>query len=241
MKPIVELSNVQVRYRLEQSAGRSFKTSLLKSSLNSNNSRIVLDNLSLKASSGDVVGVLGRNGSGKSTLIKTIAGMAFPTQGFVKTYGLLTAIIELGAGLNLEFSCKENIKLHAAIYGVPKENLDQMVQEVCYWAGLQEYIESPLRTLSSGMIARFSFSLVTHVKPDILLLDEVLSVGDEEFQQKSLERTLQLMSGGTITFIVSHNLDTIRKFATRAIWLEKGKVRDAGDANLLCDRYQESF
>lgn len=237
----VQITDLTVAYRNYESASRSIKMSLLKRISNSNNHKLALLNVNLAAYEGDVIGVLGRNGSGKSTLVKAISGMVTPLSGRVVTNGVITSIIELGAGLNNELTCRENVKLHSAIYGLPRNEVDARSERICEWAGLSGLIDTPIKTFSSGMLARFSFALVTDIQPKILILDEVLSVGDIDFQEKSLQRTLQLMGSGTTVFLVSHNLNTIREFANRAIWMDAGTVRFEGTPDETCQRYQESF
>ena len=237
----VQITDLTVAYRNYESASRSIKMSLLKRASSSDNHKIALQNLSLTAFEGDVIGVLGRNGSGKSTLVKAISGMVTPLHGRIITDGLITSIIELGAGLNNELTCRENVKLHSAIYGLPRSDVDSRSERICEWAGLMGLIDTPIKTFSSGMLARFSFALVTDIQPKILILDEVLSVGDIDFQEKSLQRTLELMGSGTTVFLVSHNLDTIREFANRAIWLDSGMLRFEGTPDDTCREYQKSF
>jgi ABC-type polysaccharide/polyol phosphate transport system ATPase subunit len=147
-------------------------------------------------------------------------------------------MIELGAGLNQDMTPRENVALHSAIYSYDLSDIDRRALDVCSWAGLSEHIDKPLRTFSSGMNARFAFSLNTDMKPDILILDEILSVGDFEFQAKSLERTKELMKGGTSVILVSHDMGSIKKFSSRVLWLDSGKVVDLADAEKIVSKYE---
>jgi ABC-type polysaccharide/polyol phosphate transport system ATPase subunit len=237
----VFIDNLSVLYRKYDSASRSIKTNLLKRVQETTASNFALKNFSLNVGPGEIVGIVGRNGSGKSTLVKAISGMVVPYEGRVITNGLITSIIELGAGLNHELTPEENVELVDAIFGLSKKESQNRTNRICDWAGISEYMNQPIKTLSSGMLARFSFSLVTDIKPDILILDEILSVGDIDFQEKSLKRTLELISGGTTVFLVSHSLETIREFSTKVIWIDAGIKLFEGDPELGLSRYRDSF
>lgn len=237
-KPNIEVRNLTIRYRQYESASRSIKINLLTNSHSNKTIKAALEEVNLDVYPGEVIGVIGRNGSGKSTLAKAIVGSVRPFGGWVKTNGVLTAMIELGAGLNQDMTPRENVALHSAIYSYDLKDVNNRAENVCSWAGLTEYIDKPLRTFSSGMNARFAFSLNTDMKPDILILDEILSVGDFEFQSKSLERTLELMNGGTSVILVSHDMNSIRKFSTRVVWLDSGKVKGSGEPEEIVSMYE---
>ena len=232
----VELNNVSIAYRHFESASRSLKFDLLRSSWGKNQSKKALSEIDLVLEEGQVLGIIGRNGAGKSTLAKAILGSIVPTSGWVRTEGVLTAMIELGSGLNMDLSAYDNVRLHSALYGVP-EDVDVRCERVCEWAGLQDNINDPLRTFSSGMMARFAFSLNTDLKPDILIIDEILSVGDIIFQEKSFERTKRLMSDGCTVLLISHDLTLIRSVSTKVLWLEQGKILALGEPGAVCDSY----
>jgi ABC-type polysaccharide/polyol phosphate transport system ATPase subunit len=237
----IDVKNLTIAYRNLDSASKSFKMSLLRSINNERSMKIALAGVNFSVGPGEVLGILGRNGSGKSTLAKAITGIVKPYKGQVITRGLVTSIIELGAGLNQELTCRENILLHSAIYRTERKSLNDKIERICNWAGLEKEVDTPLKAFSSGMMARFSFSLLTDIKPDILILDEILSVGDIDFQAKSLSRTRELMDSGTSVLLISHNLNTIREFATRAIMLENGRIKSKGDVDLVCKIYEESY
>ena len=232
----VELNNVSVAYRHFESASRSLKFDLLKSSWGKNQSKKALSEIDLVLEEGQVLGIIGRNGAGKSTLAKAILGSIVPTIGWVRTEGVLTAMIELGSGLNMDLSAFDNVRLHSALYGIT-EDADVRCERVCEWAGLKDNVDDPLRTFSSGMMARFAFSLNTDLKPDILIIDEILSVGDIIFQEKSFERTRRLMSDGCTVLLISHDLSLIRSVSTKVLWLEQGKIIALGEPDAVCDSY----
>lgn len=236
--PTIEVSNLTVRYRQYESASRSIKINLLTNKHGSKKTRAALENISFSVFPGEVIGIIGRNGAGKSTLAKAIVGSVRPAGGWVRTDGVLTAMIELGAGLNQDMTPRENVALHSAIYSYDLSDVDRRAIDVCSWAGLSDYIDKPLRTFSSGMNARFAFSLNTDMKPDILILDEILSVGDFEFQAKSLERTKELMDGGTSVILVSHDMNSIRKFSSKVLWLDAGRIAGFAGAEEIVSHYE---
>ncbi len=197
-----------------------------------------LDGITLDVKRGDVFGILGTNGSGKSTLLKIIAGVLEPTKGSCTINGNIAPLIELGAGFDMELTARENIFLNGAILGYPKDFLHDKAPEIIAYSELDRFIDRPLKTYSSGMLARLAFSIATVVQPDILIVDEILAVGDERFQRKSRARMLELMSGGATVLFVSHNLSQIRELCDRVIWLEHGRIRAQGDAKALCDAYE---
>jgi ABC-type polysaccharide/polyol phosphate transport system ATPase subunit len=236
--PVIEINNLTVRYRQYESASRSIKLNLLTNKHGSRKTRAALEDISFDVYPGEVIGIIGRNGAGKSTLAKAIVGSVRPAAGWVRTRGLLTAMIELGAGLNQDMTPRENVALHSAIYSYDLSDVDRRAVDICSWAGLSDYIDKPLRIFSSGMNARFAFSLNTDMNPDILILDEILSVGDFEFQAKSLERTKELMNGGTSVILVSHDMGSIKKFSSRVLWLDAGKIAGLAGADEIISKYE---
>ena len=200
-----------------------------------------LDGVSFEVEKGDVVGIIGHNGAGKSTLLKVISGIMKPTKGSVEVYGGIVPMLELGSGFDFELSGRENIYLNGAILGYSKKFLDGRYGEIVEFSQLGQFIEAPLRTYSSGMLARLAFSVACVVEPDILIVDEILSVGDADFQEKSRARMMELMTGGTTVFFVSHSLQQIREMCSRAVWLEHGRVQAFGEAADVCDRYERSL
>lgn len=196
-----------------------------------------LRDVSFQVSRGEVLGLIGRNGAGKSTILKVISGIYKPTQGKAETQGRIVPMLELGCGFDLELTGRENILLNGAILGYSQDFLQSRLQEIIDYSELGEFIEMPIKTYSSGMLARLAFSVATVVKPDVLIVDEILSVGDERFQRKSHARMLELMSGGTTVLFVSHSLPQIRDMCDRVVWLDHGTVRAIGPADEVCDQY----
>ncbi len=197
-----------------------------------------LDKVSFTADRGDVVGIIGHNGAGKSTLLKVISGIMKPTHGSIEVHGSIVPMLELGSGFDLELSGRENIYLNGAVLGYSKQFLSSRFEEIVEFSELGDFIEAPLRTYSSGMLARLAFSVACIVEPEILIVDEILSVGDADFQEKSRARMMELMTGGTTVFFVSHSLKQIREMCSRVIWLEHGQVQAAGRTEDVCSMYE---
>lgn len=198
-----------------------------------------LKDVSFKVEKGDRVGVMGFNGAGKSTLLKTIAGVLKPTMGSVKVAGTIAPMLELGAGFDPNYSGAENIYLYGATMGFSRKFIDEKYDEIVEFSELKEFINAPLKSYSSGMKSRLGFAIATAVKPDVLILDEVLSVGDAAFKEKSEQRILDMMADGVTVLYVSHSTDRIRKLCNKAIILTKGQVVAHGDVNEICDMYTE--
>ena len=198
-----------------------------------------LKDVSFKVEKGDRVGVMGFNGAGKSTLLKTIAGVLKPTMGNVKVSGTIAPMLELGAGFDPNYSGAENIYLYGATMGFSRKFIDEKYDEIVEFSELKEFINAPLKSYSSGMKSRLGFAIATAVKPDVLILDEVLSVGDAAFKEKSEQRILDMMDDGVTVLYVSHSTDRIRKLCNKAIILTKGQVVAHGDVNEICDMYTE--
>lgn len=197
-----------------------------------------LKHVSFEVEKGEVVGIIGRNGAGKSTLLKIIAGILKPTAGNVVVQGNIVPMLELGSGFDTDLSGRENIFLNGAILGYSKEFLEKKYDEIVEFSELGKFIDMPIRNYSSGMLMRLAFSIATVVNPEILIVDEILAVGDESFQAKSHTRMMELMGGGTTVLFVSHSLPQIREMCGRAIWLDGGTVKMIGKADEVCDAYQ---
>ena len=203
------------------------------------NKLTVLDDITFTVEKGEVIGIIGRNGAGKSTLLKIISGVLQPTSGQVETFGNIVPMLELGAGFDAELSGKENIYLNGAILGYSEQFLNEKVDEIVEFSELGNFIEMPIRNYSSGMMARLAFSIATVVNPEILIVDEILSVGDVGFQNKSRARMMELMGGGTTVLFVSHSLNQIREMCSRVVWLENHKIYLMGETQSVCDAYQK--
>lgn len=196
-----------------------------------------LKNISFEVKKGEVVGIIGRNGAGKSTLLKIISGILKPTTGSVSVQGNIVPMLELGSGFDTDLSGRENIFLNGAILGYSREFLMEKYDEIVEFSELGHFIDMPIRNYSSGMMMRLAFSIATVVNPEILIVDEILAVGDESFQAKSRGRMIELMGGGTTVLFVSHSLPQIREMCGRVIWLEHGSIKMFGPALEVCDAY----
>lgn len=239
---VVKVENVSMLFNLGIEPGFSIKqyfVELFKKTKREkpNNDFWALKNVSFDVYEGDVVGLLGSNGAGKSTILKVVSGVLKPTEGRVVTVGNICPMIELGAGFDMELSASENVYLNASILGYSKEFVKEKFDEIVEFSELGEFMEVPVRNFSSGMIARLAFSIATIVEPEILIVDEILSVGDMSFQQKSEEKMLSLIQGGTTVLYVSHSADSVRRICNKAIWIEKGKIVMSGGTNEVCNAY----
>ncbi|MCI8891444.1 MAG: ABC transporter ATP-binding protein [Eubacterium sp.] len=198
-----------------------------------------LQQVSFELRKGEVLGIIGKNGAGKSTLLKVISGIMKPTRGSVDVYGNVVPMLELGSGFDNDLSGRENVFLNGAILGYPQQFLQEKYDEIAAFSELGDFMEVPLRNYSSGMVMRLAFSIATVVNPEILIVDEILSVGDAQFQEKSRKRMMELMSGGTTVLFVSHTMAQIRKMCSKALWLEQGQVVGYGKTKEVCDQYEE--
>lgn len=196
-----------------------------------------LEHITFSVKQGETLGLIGRNGAGKSTILKIISGILKPTSGDVACCGNIVPMLELGSGFDFDLTGRENIFLNGAILGYSEKFLQEKFNEIVAFSELGEFIEIPIRNYSSGMLARLAFSVATVVNPEILIVDEILSVGDASFQEKSRKRMMELMGGGTTVLFVSHSLDQIRQMCNRVIWLEQGRIKMLGEAREVCDAY----
>lgn len=196
-----------------------------------------LTDVSFSIEKGEVIGIIGHNGAGKSTLLKIISGILKPTEGSIEVHGNIVPMLELGSGFDYDLTGRENIFLNGAILGYSEEFLKEKYDEIVAFSELGKFIEIPIRNYSSGMLMRLAFSVATVVNPDILIVDEILAVGDANFQAKSKARMMELMGGGTTVLFVSHSIEQIREMCDRVIWLDHGHVKMIGETNEVCDRY----
>ncbi len=197
-----------------------------------------LKDINFEVEKGDRLGILGLNGAGKSTLLKVIAGVYKPTTGTVERNGLIAPLIELGAGFDPQYTGAENIYLYGAVLGFSKKFIDEKYDEIVEFSGLKKFIDVPLKNYSSGMRSRLGFSIATAVEPDILILDEVLSVGDARFKKKSEAKVMQLFDKGATVLFVSHNINQVKRICNKAILLQEGKIIASGDVNDVCEVYE---
>jgi len=196
-----------------------------------------LKNISFEVARGEVMGVLGLNGSGKSTLLKLIAGVFKPTTGQIICHGLVAPLLELGAGFDYEFSARENVYMNGAMFGYSPAHMKAQYEEIMDFADLWEFEDVPLKNFSSGMSARLGFAIATKIEPEILIIDEILGVGDYQFAQKCEQRIKELISGGTTVLLVSHSIDTIKSMCDRAVLLSKGTMVAIGGVDEVCQIY----
>ena len=238
-KTMIEVSDVTMRFRLNNDkilSLKEFVTTALRGKLQYNDFT-ALEHVSFEVKKGETLGLIGRNGAGKSTMLKVISGILKPTEGSVVCRGNVVPMLELGSGFDFDLTGRENIFLNGAILGYSKEFLHEKYDEIVEFSELGQFIEVPIRNYSSGMLARLAFSIATVVIPEILIVDEILSVGDAAFQEKSKKRMLELMGGGTTVLFVSHSLEQIREMCNRVVWLEHGNVKMVGAAAEVCDVY----
>ncbi len=233
------LSGVSVRYRLPNEKVATLKEYMIRLIQGKvrYNSFMALNDVSLVVKKGETFGILGRNGAGKSTLLKVISRVLMPTQGRVWINGMVSPLLELGAGFHPELTGMENIHLNATLLGHSRKEIKQKIPEILDFAEIGGFIEAPLRTYSSGMVARLGFSVATAWLPDILILDEVLSVGDAAFAQKCTERMRSFRESGATVLLVSHSVDTVRSLCQRALLLEHGNVLEIGPASEVSEKY----
>lgn len=219
------------------------KASTLKEKLlflfsrNKKEKREVLKGINLKIKKGEVVALIGTNGSGKSTLLKLMTKIIYPNKGEIITNGKLTSLLELGAGFHQDFSGRENIYFNASIFGLTKQEIDNRLEEIIEFSELKDFIDNPVRTYSSGMFMRLAFSVAINVDADILLIDEILSVGDEHFQNKCFEKMKELKAQGKTMVFVTHNMKAVKELCDRAVWLYKGEIKMDGGTNEVVDEY----
>ena len=198
-----------------------------------------LKDVSFEVKKGEVFGLIGLNGAGKSTLLKIVAGVLKPTGGSVFVDGSIAPLIELGAGFDADLTARENIYLNGAVLGYDKAYMEKRYQEIIEFSELENFVDVPIKNFSSGMYARLGFAIATLVKPEVLIVDDILGVGDCRFQEKCQARIREMMSGGTTVLMVSHSNDMIKSFCNRVAWLENGCVKEIGPADEVCDRYAQ--
>ena len=244
---MIEVQNVSMRFNLGIEKNNSLKQMAVdlfnktaREKKKKNNEFWALQDVSFKVEKGEVLGFVGSNGAGKSTLLKIVAGVMKPTKGKVLVGGNICPMIELGAGFDLDLNARENIYLNGAVMGYSKSFLDSKFQEIVDFSELQDFLDVPVRNFSSGMVARLAFSVATIVDPEILIVDEILSVGDLNFQNKSENKMRSLISGGTTVLYVSHSIKSIESLCDRVVWLEHGKVIMVGKTDDVCKAYYES-
>lgn len=239
---MIKTENITVCYRMPRDKIKSIKeylVALVKRKLQYDEF-LALDDVSFHIQKGEVVGIVGNNGAGKSTLLKVISGILKPTNGSVELNGNVVPMLELGSGFDFDLTGRENIFLNGSILGYSEKFLKSKYDEIVAFSELADFIDIPVRNYSSGMIMRLAFSIASMVNPDILIVDEILAVGDAAFQEKSYARMMEMMSHGTTVLLVSHSIDQVRRLCDRVIWLDHGKIVAEGDTAEICDRYVQA-
>ena len=241
--PLVEVNDVSMRFNLAQEKTETLKeytVKLLKGKLMFNEF-YALKNVSFSVSRGEAVALIGRNGSGKSTMLKVIAGVMYPSQGSCTVRGSIAPMIELGAGFDMDLTARENIYLNGAVLGFDRDYMNEHFESIIEFSELRDFIDVPVKNFSSGMIARLGFSIATEVKADLLVVDEVLAVGDFMFQQKCMKRLEGMLADGSTLLFVSHASDTVRSLCSRAVWLDHGVKRADGPSDEVCTAYEQAM
>ncbi len=233
----IKVEHVYKIFEVYMDKANSLKEKLLFWNRNKKEKREVLQDINLEIKKGEAVALIGVNGSGKSTLLKLMTKIIYPNKGKIETNGKLTSLLELGAGFHPDFSGRENIYFNASIFGLTKKQIDDRLNDIIEFSELGSYIDNPVRTYSSGMYMRLAFSVAINVDADILLVDEILSVGDQHFQEKCIEKMKELKKEGKTMVFVTHSLSSARELCDRAIWLHKGHIRLDGETNKVIDEY----
>lgn len=238
---MIEMKDISMRFNLGIEKGFSLKqwfVDIGKHKKKQKNDFWALKDVNLQIKKGEVVGFIGSNGAGKSTLLKVVAGVMKPTNGKVDAYGNICPMIELGAGFDSQLTARENIFLNGAVMGYSRKLIESKFDEIVEFSELKDFLDVPVQNFSSGMVARLAFSIATIVDPEILIVDEILSVGDIAFQAKSESKMLSMISGGTTVLYVSHSLDSIKKLCDKVVWLEHGVIQKVGGKE-VCDEYKK--
>lgn len=232
------VDNVYKTFNVYLDRANTIKEKLLFfKSRNRKEKREVLKGINLKIKQGEVVALIGTNGSGKSTLLKLMTKIIYPNKGKIYTEGKLTSLLELGAGFHPDFSGRENIYFNASIFGLTKKEIDERLEDIIEFSELRPFIDNPVRTYSSGMYMRLAFSVAINVDADILLIDEILSVGDEHFQNKCFDKMRELKAKGKTMVFVTHSMQSVRNLCDRAVWLCNGEIKMDGETNTVVDEY----
>ncbi|MFZ1326072.1 MAG: ABC transporter ATP-binding protein [Candidatus Contendobacter sp.] len=239
-KIIIEINDVTVQFRLSSEKILTFQEYFIRRLKNNKlfySDFKALNNVSFSISQGEAIGIIGANGAGKSTLLKVISRVIHPTKGRVFLRGRIAPLLELGAGFDNEMTGRENIFLNGAVLGFTRNDIKKRIERIIDFSGIDRFIDAPVRTYSSGMVARLGFAIATDIQPEVLILDEILSVGDAEFQQKSAARISEYHNKGSTILMVSHNMGSIKQLCDNVIWLEHGSIKNKGATNMILNQY----
>ena len=238
---MIRIKNVSMKFNMDIEKDFSMKQAFINFFTKKKKKKTeyfwALKNVTFSVNKGDVVGLIGSNGAGKSTLLKVVSGVMKPTSGKVEVDGVISPMIELGAGFDQNLTARENIYLNGAILGYSKKFLDSKFDEIVEFSELKDFLDFPVKNFSSGMTAKLAFSIATIVDPEILIVDEILSVGDLRFQEKSKNKMMEMIKGGTTVLYVSHSLESIKDLCNKVVWLDHGQVVKMGDTKEICDEY----
>ncbi len=233
----IKITDVTKTFKLYSDKPNTLKERLVRGYKNKTDYRLILNDINLEIKKGETVALIGVNGSGKSTLLKLMTKIIYPNKGKVETNGKLTSLLELGAGFHPDFTGRENIYFNASIFGLTKKEIDKRVDAIIEFSELGDLIDSPVRTYSSGQYMRLAFSVAINVDAEILLIDEILAVGDQHFQEKCFNKLEELASSEMTIVIVSHSLESLKKLCKRAIWIHEGKIAMDGDCSKVVEEY----
>ena len=239
---MINIDKVSMKFDMGIEKNFSFKQAFInifdfKNKIKKKEYFYALSDVSFHIEKGEVIGLIGSNGAGKSTLLKVVSGVMKPTKGNIEVNGVISPMIELGAGFDPELTARENIYLNGAVMGYSKKFLEEKFEDIVEFSELKDFLDVPVKNFSSGMTAKLAFSIATIVNPEILIVDEILSVGDIKFQEKSKNKMLEMIKGGTTVLYVSHSLASIEELCDRVIWLEHGKIVEIGDTKEICKKY----
>lgn len=239
-KYAIEVKNVTKKFKVYYDKANTLKERLVFWKRSRPEERTILQDISVDIKKGETVALIGINGSGKSTLLKLMTKIIYPTEGKICTHGKLTSLLELGAGFHPDFTGRENIFFNASIFGLTRKEIEKRIDDIIEFSELENFIDNPIRTYSSGMYMRLAFSVAINVDADILLIDEILAVGDQHFQDKCFDKLKDLKKSGKTIVIVSHSLDAISNLCTRAIWIHEGKIKMDSKTPEVIEKYLET-
>ena len=237
----VRVDDVSKKFRLYHERNQSLKSAILRGKTSRHDDFWALENVTFDVAEGSTHALVGSNGSGKSTLLKCLAKIYWPTSGTIEYRGRMASLLEVGSGFHLELSGRENIYLNGSILGMSKKEIDARFDSIVDFSGIEKFLDQPVKNYSSGMYVRLGFSIAIHVDPDILVVDEVLSVGDSEFQKKSFEKFLEFKKLGKTIILVTHTMQVVRDICDTATWINHGSHVITGDANTVVDQYEASI